>query len=79
VDVGENAEVFRVPVADLVDPAVRGVTRLQRRGVTLVMDAFQLPQGLLWGFTAGIVSSLLDELGWSQPWDRARELPVPGF
>jgi 8-oxo-dGTP pyrophosphatase MutT (NUDIX family) len=79
VDLGENAQVFRVPVADLVDPAVRGVTRLQRRGVTLVMDAFQLPQGLLWGFTAGIVSSLLDELGWSQPWDRARQLPVPGF
>lgn len=78
VDVGESAQVFRVPVADLVDPAVRGVTRLRRRGVTLVMDAFELEQGLLWGFTAGIVSSLLSELGWAQEWDREREFPVLG-
>ncbi|WP_291279055.1 CoA pyrophosphatase [Galactobacter sp.] len=79
VDLGESAQVFRAPVADLVDPAVRGVTRLQRRGMTLVMDAFRLDQGLLWGFTAGIVSSLLTELGWDQDWDREREFPVPGF
>jgi 8-oxo-dGTP pyrophosphatase MutT (NUDIX family) len=79
VDVGESAQVFRVPVADLVDPGTRGVTRLHRRGVTLVMDAFDLDQGLLWGFTAGIVSSLLTELGWEQDWDRGRELPIPGY
>ncbi|MGO3088440.1 MAG: NUDIX hydrolase [Galactobacter sp.] len=79
VDVGESAQVFRAPVADLVNPDVRGVTRLQRGGLSLVMDAFELPQGLLWGFTAGIVSSLLSELGWAQEWDRSRTFPVPGF
>jgi hypothetical protein len=32
---------------------------------------------LLWGFTAGIVSRLLDFLGWTRPWDEGavRELP----
>lgn len=79
VDEGESAAVFRVPVADLVDPARRGVTRLRRGGTTLTMDAFDLEQGLLWGFTAGIVSSLLEELGWAEPWDRNREIPLPGY
>ena len=31
---------------------------------------------LIWGFTAGILSVLLDMGGWAQPWDTAAP-PVP--
>jgi hypothetical protein len=33
---------------------------------------------LLWGFTAGIISRLLDFLGWTRPWDEGalRDLPA---
>jgi hypothetical protein len=33
---------------------------------------------LLWGFTAGIISRLLDFLGWTRAWDerRVRDLPA---
>lgn len=79
VDEGESAAVFRTPVADLVDPANRVRTEFRRNGATLSMPAFQLPQGLLWGFTAVIVSSLLDELGWAEPWDQTRVVPPPGY
>lgn len=79
VDAGESAEVFRAPVADLVDPANRCTTVLRREGQVFRMPAFRLPQGLLWGFTAGIVAALLDELGWTEPWDEADEVVPPGF
>lgn len=79
VDAGESSEVFRVPVADLVDPARRVTTVIRRAGTEFRMPAFVLPQGLLWGFTAGIVAALLDELGWSEPWDASVEVTPPGF
>ena len=33
---------------------------------------------LIWGFTAGVLSTLLDLGGWTEPWDeaRVRDLPV---
>jgi hypothetical protein len=33
---------------------------------------------LVWGFTAGVLDTLLDLGGWSQPWDhdRFRDLPA---
>jgi hypothetical protein len=38
---------------------------------------FLLPDGgVLWGFTAGLVSRLFDHVGWTRPWDEAREHPV---
>lgn len=79
VDAGESAAVFRVPVADLVDPAHRCVSVLRRGSEEWRMPAFQLPQGLLWGFTAGIVAGLLDELGWSEPWDEGVEVTPAGY
>jgi hypothetical protein len=39
---------------------------------------------LVWGFTAGVISALLDMGGWSRPWDRNRieelppDAPTPG-
>jgi hypothetical protein len=34
---------------------------------------------ILWGFTAGIVSRLLDFVGWSQPWDERRVRDLPSY
>jgi hypothetical protein len=33
---------------------------------------------LVWGFTAGIISGLLDMAGWSRPWDASRVEELPG-
>lgn len=80
VDEGESASVFRVPIADLVDPANRGVTVLRRGSQEWRGPGFLVGQGsdehLVWGFTAMVLDSLLDRLGWSEDWDEARELPM---
>lgn len=78
VDHAETVDVFRVPVADLLDPANR-VTSVRRYGRrTFRAPAFTLAQSdtLLWGFTAMVLSRLFDELDWTEPWDTARELEV---
>ncbi|TCP56868.1 8-oxo-dGTP pyrophosphatase MutT (NUDIX family) [Tamaricihabitans halophyticus] len=66
VDDGEVAAVARVPVAELVDPANRFLVRIRKhyRG-----PAFGLPGMLVWGFTAGVLTWLLDAAGWAEPWD----------
>jgi 8-oxo-dGTP pyrophosphatase MutT (NUDIX family) len=80
VDQGESAHVFRAPVADLVDPA-RRVTTVVRRGEQVWRGpAFQVADGevthLVWGFTAGILDTMFEHLGWAEPWDRGRELEL---
>ncbi len=74
----EVARVERVPVAELVDPANRMWLRHPSgyRG-----PAFRVRGMLVWGFTAGVLTALLDLAGWARPWqDRAPtvELPVAG-
>jgi hypothetical protein len=77
VDFNESAQVFRVPVADLLDPANRCTTVLRRGGLVHRGPAFTVNGLLVWGFTAAILSHLFDELGWAQEWDRDREIPAP--
>lgn len=71
VDHGEAAAVFRVPVADLVDPAhrVRVARPGSRRGIT---PGFLTGDRLVWGFTAALLDRVLHLLAWDEPWDRAR-------
>jgi 8-oxo-dGTP pyrophosphatase MutT (NUDIX family) len=80
VDEGEAARVFRVPVADLVDPANRittsraiepsaGARRFRSPGF-LVSDT------LVWGFTAIVIDRILELLGWAQDWDRERIMDI---
>ncbi len=86
VDERESAAVFRVPVADLLDPANRGVTVIRRggqewRGPGFTVDAedSEHPDDgghLVWGFTAMLLDALFDRLGWTENWDRTRELPL---
>ncbi|BFU41917.1 NUDIX hydrolase [Krasilnikovia sp. MM14-A1004] len=72
----EVAHVARLPVAELVDPANR--IRV-RHPSGWVGPAFQVRGMLVWGFTAGVISALLDMAGWSRPWQPGRlvELPSP--
>ncbi|MFS0867961.1 CoA pyrophosphatase [Microbacterium sp. 179-B 1A2 NHS] len=80
VDEAESADVFRVPVADLLDPAHRGVTVLRRDGDEFRGPAFLVPtvrgERLVWGFTAMILDGLFARLGWTEPWDATREIPL---
>ena len=71
VDPRETAAVVRVPLAALADPA----NRLRVRHPSgYVGPAFVVAGLLVWGFTGGILSALLDLGGWAQPWDTNRTL-----
>ncbi|MFO7691250.1 MAG: CoA pyrophosphatase [Cryobacterium sp.] len=72
VDHAETVEVFRVPVADLLDPDNRAHTVHVMGRETYRMPAFTVQSRLVWGFTAIVLSRLFDELGWAEPWDHAR-------
>lgn len=80
VDPAESAHVFRAPVADLLDPSHRVTTVLRRGGQVWRGPAFQVDGGgtqhLVWGFTAGILDAMFDHLGWTEDWDRGRELEI---
>jgi 8-oxo-dGTP pyrophosphatase MutT (NUDIX family) len=69
VDQAEVASVHRLPIAELVDPANR--VRL-RHPTGFIGAAFQLRGLLIWGFTAGVINTLLELGGWAQPWDDNR-------
>lgn len=69
VDPAETAAVARVPVRELSDPVNRGQVRLSNGWMG---PAFQVADLLVWGFTAGLVDSLLELGGWAVPWDRDR-------
>lgn len=77
VDYGESAQVFRVPVRDLLDPENRYTAVFKRSGSTYRGPAFVVNGVVVWGFTAGILSYVFHELGWSVPWDEQREIPAP--
>jgi 8-oxo-dGTP pyrophosphatase MutT (NUDIX family) len=77
VDPAEVARVERLPVAELVGPA----NRLRIRHPSgWIGPAFRVREMLVWGFTAGVLSTLLEMGGWSVPWptDRVEELPGSG-
>jgi len=78
VDPREVHAVLRVPIEELLDPTHR-VMVTHPSGYSspgfLIGDDKDL---ILWGFTAGIISRLLDFLGWTRPWDETavRDLPT---
>ncbi|MBO3087328.1 NUDIX hydrolase [Cellulomonas dongxiuzhuiae] len=73
VDHREAVDVFRAPVADLVDPARRGVVVHAAGRGRARTPAFELDGGVVvWGFTALVLAGVLDAAGWSVPWDRSR-------
>ncbi|MET0297261.1 MAG: CoA pyrophosphatase [Microbacterium sp.] len=77
VDEAESSAVFRAPVADLLNPANRGVTVIRREGRTWRGPGFVVSGGhLVWGFTGMLLDGIFDRLGWTEPWDETRELPL---
>lgn len=77
VDHRETVDVFRAPVADLLDPARRGCVEHSTGHGRVRTPAFVLDDGVVvWGFTAIVLHGVLDALGWTVPWD-VRRTVVP--
>ena len=75
-DPAEVAAVYRVPVTELADPAHRLMIGYPNGGAG---PAFRAGPMLVWGFTAFVVSVLLELGGWEQPWDTERVVALaPG-
>ncbi|MCU1548784.1 MAG: CoA pyrophosphatase [Arthrobacter sp.] len=72
VDYGESAQVFRVPVRDLLDPDNRVMATVSRAGQSFQSPAFTVNGVVVWGFTGMILNQLFEQLGWAVPWDRTR-------
>lgn len=74
VDPAEVHRAVRVPLADLLDPRSRfTVTHPSGyRGPGFEVDGL-----FIWGFTAGLLSAVLDFGGLTRPWDRSLERPLP--
>ncbi|MFD4421461.1 NUDIX hydrolase [Agromyces sp. NPDC058484] len=72
VDHDESVDVFRVPVADLLDPPNRGNTSHTFGGRIYRSPAFTVGGRVIWGVTALVLSRMFDELGWAEPWDAGR-------
>ncbi|MBK8468431.1 MAG: CoA pyrophosphatase [Actinomycetales bacterium] len=71
----EVAQVLSVPVSFLADPAHRHTVSHPSgyRG-----PAWDLGDGLLlWGFTGGIIDTLLELAGFTRQWDRNRVIALP--
>ncbi|GGL03507.1 NUDIX hydrolase [Mangrovihabitans endophyticus] len=71
----EVARVERVTVADLTEPANRLRVRHPNGWVA---PGFAVGGMLIWGFTAGVISALLDMAGWTRPWQPGRLIELPG-
>lgn len=79
-DHSESVEVFRVPVAELLDPEARATSVLRSPAGNYRGPAFKLgPQfggHVVWGFTALMLSGLFESVGWTEPWDTERTIEV---
>ena len=73
MDPAEVSSVHRVLLDDLVDPANR-CRVLHPSG--FVGPGFDIDGLLVWGFTAMLISGLLERAGWAVPWDESRLLPL---
>ena len=76
VDYGESAQVFRVPVRDLLDPDNRVMATVSRAGQSFESPAFTVNGVVVWGFTGMILNQLFEQLGWAVPWDRTRRYGI---
>ena len=83
----EVVRVLRIPLEELRDPARRVVVTWERRipaaGGTGELrqrgegPGFEVGGLLVWGFTAALLSALLDAAGLARPWDGARRVSAP--
>jgi 8-oxo-dGTP pyrophosphatase MutT (NUDIX family) len=78
VDPAEVHAVYRVPLEELLDPAHRVSVRHPSGWMGPGFLIGPEHDVVLWGFTAGIISRLLDFLDWTRGWDDrvVRDLPA---
>ena len=69
VDPAETAIAARVPVRAFVNPENRLMVYRKENTRRFAGPAFRLNQMLVWGFTAQVISAMLDVAGWAQPWN----------
>ncbi len=74
VDPAEVARAVVVPVAELVDPAHR--FRVAHPS-GFIGPGFEVAGLFVWGFTAGLLDSVLELAGWARPWDPGRHRRLP--
>jgi 8-oxo-dGTP pyrophosphatase MutT (NUDIX family) len=74
VDHLEVARVLRAPLTELTDPA-RRFTVSHPSG--FVGPAFDVDGLLVWGFTAGLLSKVIELAGLERSWDRDDHRPLP--
>jgi len=74
-DPGEVALVARVSLAELCDPANRITVRHPRAGYA--GPGFKVGGMLVWGFTAMLLTQILEAGGWARPWDADRIEDLP--
>jgi 8-oxo-dGTP pyrophosphatase MutT (NUDIX family) len=77
VDTDEVAAVHLVGLNALADPAARGSVRYPSGHVGPGFQITGVP--LIWGFTAGVLSWLLDLGGWARPWNTKRMMELERF
>lgn len=65
VDPAETESVLNVPISHLTNPNNRMM--LGYHGWT--GPAFKVGDFVVWGFTGGVLSYLLEAAGWAEPWD----------
>lgn len=68
VDTNEVANVHRIPIRHLIDPQNR-ISVKARSGY--IGPAFKVNEMVVWGFTGGLVSALIDIAGLTQEWDKS--------
>jgi len=69
INPGEVSSVARVPLRELADPD-RRVRARHPSGY--IGPAFDVDGMLVWGFTAGVLATVLRLGGWEQPWEPGR-------
>jgi len=76
IDVNEVQAVHQIPLLDLINPKNR--TRVRHVNGSFG-PGFNIESMLIWGFTGGLISRLIDIAGWSISWDESHivELPAP--
>lgn len=74
VDHLEVARVLRAPLSELTDPA-RRFTVSHPSG--FVGPAFDVDGLLVWGFTAGLLSKVIELAGLERSWDKGDHRPLP--
>jgi len=76
IDANEVQAVHQIPLADLINPKNR--TRVRHINGSFG-PGFNVESMLIWGFTGGLISRLMDIAGWSITWDESQivELPAP--